>query len=372
MFIKKRFLTRRTRRPHRSIYRPRLRKGFKGFLGGRKFILVLLMISLFIATILFLYPPGAGLSFNSVYIKAAITEKIFPVDYLRLITNSLPGLGPADAIPDQGADLPLKPPLWRDYPRLILSNELAGLTIPGAAKVFVPSAAGESSGIFNDEAGGGKGFAFLAEEMTGYPGEKPIISEDSKPLLLIYHTHASESFLPVSGETFSADPDQTVVFFGAALAKMLRDDYCIPVLHHREVYDRPRRTAYQKAGPAVEKILQQNPQIEVVIDLHRDGAPHKITTASVAGQNAARTLFVIGTRHEDWSGNLRFALFLENLLQEKHPGFSRGILKNNYDYYNQHLHPRSLIVEIGGHENNKEELLGAIPCLAEVLADAFE
>jgi len=381
LFAKKRFPARRTRRASKLLQRSRFRKGFKGFLPGRGFLPVLLMISLIIAIILFTYPSGAGAFFNAAYIKTAIAEKIFCVDYLRLITNSLPGLQPVNAVPDKEAGLPTKPSLWKDYPRLILSNELTGLPVPEVAKVFVPAAAGDSTAIFSDTAAGGaEGLTFLVEKTAGGgslekplgPAGKPVSLADSKPLLLLYHTHASESFLPISGQAFSTSQEQTVVHFGAALAKTLREDYGIPLLHHQGVYDQPRRAAYQKAGPAVEKILQQNPQIEVVIDLHRDGAPHKITTANIAGQETARILFVIGTRHESWSGNLRFALFLENFMQEKYPGFSRGIHKNAYDCYNQHLHPRSLIVEIGGHENNKEELLRAVPHLAKALASVFE
>jgi stage II sporulation protein P len=391
LFTKKRFPARRTRRASKLLQRPRFRKGLKGFLPGPDFLPVLLMIGFIIALILFTYPSGAGAFLNAGYLKTAIVEKIFCVDYLRLLTNSLPGLRPADALPDKEAGLPAKQPPWRDYPRLILSNELAGLPLPGAARVFVPAAAGDSTAMFSDPAAGeAEGLAFLVEKTAGGAGPgagasaaegpfnpaakplSPLENPDSKPLLLLYHTHASESFLPISGQAFSASQEQTVVHFGAALAKTLREDYGIPLLHHQGVYDQPRRAAYQKAGPAVEKILQQNPQIEVVIDLHRDGAPRKITTTNVAGQDTARILFVIGTRHEGWSGNLRFALFLENFMQEKYPGFSRGIHKNAYDCYNQHLHPRSLIVEIGGHENNKGELLRAVPPLAKALASIFD
>jgi stage II sporulation protein P len=369
LFINKRILVRRSRR---SFYRHNLVR--KGSSSGRDFTPVLMIIGLIIAIIFFIYPLGAGAFLNFGNIKTIIAERVFCVDYLTLISNSLPGMGPANIVSDKEAGLPFKSPLWRDYPQMLLSNELAGLQVLEASKMFYPSAAGDDSGILGGEIflEGEEGVSFLAEKGTELSREKPFTFEGEKPLLLIYHTHASESFLPVSGKIYAADPDQTVVSLGAALTKMLQDDYGLPVLHHQEVFDRPRRYAYEKAGPAIEKILQQNPQIQVVLDLHRDGVSRKITTSNVAGQETARVLFVIGTRHEGWSSNLRFALFLENILQEKYPDFSRGILKNVYDCYNQHLHPRSLIVEIGGYENSEEELQRAIPYLAEVLASTFE
>jgi len=108
-----------------------------------------------------------------------------------------------------------------------------------------------------------------------------------------------------------------------------------------------------------------------VLDLHRDGVSRQITTANVGGKDTAKVLFVLGSQHEGWYNNLRFALFLEKVMREKYPGLSRDIRRHAF-VYNQDLHPRSLIVEIGGHENNREEVMRAVSLLAEVLAAAFQ
>ena len=194
--------------------------------------------------------------------------------------------------------------------------------------------------------------------------------EQQLPRLLIYHTHTTESFLPVSGKAFTTDLKQSVVILGDYLAEMLDSEYGIPVLHHREIFDIPRSNAYAQARPVITKILEENPQIEVVVDLHRDGISREITTFSLNGNDTARILFVVGTRHEAWNSNLRFALFLQNILDEKYPGLCRGTRRQSFTY-NQHVHPRSVLVEIGSHENKKEEVLRAVPYLAEVLAQAF-
>ncbi len=191
------------------------------------------------------------------------------------------------------------------------------------------------------------------------------------PRLLIYHTHTTESFLPVSGKAFTTDLTQSVVILGSYLAEILESEYGVPVLHHREIFDIPRSNAYAQARPAITKILEDNPQIEVVVDLHRDGISREITTFALNGNDTARILFVVGTRHEAWNSNLRFALFLQNILDEKYPGLCRGTRKQRFTY-NQHVHPRSVLVEIGSHENKKDEVLRAVPYLAEALAKAFD
>ena len=195
--------------------------------------------------------------------------------------------------------------------------------------------------------------------------------EEKQPLVLIYHTHTTESFVPFSGGAFSTNMEKTVVVLGNYLTEILQEKYGIPVLHYYEVFDIPRRSAYEKARPSVEKILAEYPGIEIVLDLHRDGVPRNITTTSINGQDTGRILFVLGSNHQGWNNNLRFALFLQDALEEVSPGLSRGIRKQPFTY-NQHLHQRSLIVEIGGHENSMEEVKRTIPYLAEALAAVME
>ncbi len=197
------------------------------------------------------------------------------------------------------------------------------------------------------------------------------LGKEEAPRVLIYHTHTTESFLPVSGKTFTSDLEHSVVFLGEYLAQILETEYGIPVLHHREIFDMPRRDeAYVQARPAVTAILEKNPQIEVVVDLHRDGISREISTLSFDGADTARILFVVETRHANWNNNLRFSLFLQNILDERYPGLCRGT-RQQLGTYNQHVHPRSVLVEIGGHHNNREEVLRTIPYLAEALAEAF-
>ena len=103
---------------------------------------------------------------------------------------------------------------------------------------------------------GGSLFTF---PVPGY-GEAPV---------LLYHTHASEAFTAGSGESASAG--RSIVTAGEELARLLEESYGLQVLRHRGVYDLPRRYAYTKSRPVIEKILADNSGIQVVIDLHRDG-----------------------------------------------------------------------------------------------------
>ncbi|MEW5921725.1 MAG: stage II sporulation protein P [Bacillota bacterium] len=311
----------------------------------------------------------------------------FRCGYLLLVEQQLPGMGARlEKIPfspdGAGGEAAFS---LRDFStRLLLGSELSGFRAAGTVKEI--SAKPEENVLPSPEHllvdFGNKG-----ENPSGSAAEQPPVSllagvgtvtsanrsfppVKEAPRVLIYHTHSSESFLPISGKAFSSDPQHSVIFLGERLAEILEKEYNIPVLHHRENFDIPRSEAYAQACPAITAILEQNPQIEVVVDLHRDGISREVTTTSIEGRNTARILFVVGTRHEGWNSNLRFSLFLQSILDQKYPGLCRGTRKQAFTY-NQHVHPRSILVEIGGHENNREEVLRAVPCLAEALAKAF-
>jgi stage II sporulation protein P len=267
-----------------------------------------------------------------------------------------------------------------DYSNLLLDSQLVGL----AALHSVPqeedpqeSDAEEAvsdefeNSLQNEQITPREVVSYLGETEPQNPREQPLQIKEKGPLILIYHTHATESFVPESGAAFTQNLNQTVVALGALLARILENEYGIPVLHHKGVYDLPRNYAYEKARPELERLLKENPQIQVVIDLHRDGVARRVTTASLNGLETGRLLFVLGTRHQGWNSNLRFYYFLQGFLEESYPGLSRGLLKNDF-VYNQHLHDRSLIVEVGGHENSMEEVKRSIPYLAKAIARVFD
>ena len=71
-----------------------------------------------------------------------------------------------------------------------------------------------------------------------------------------------------------------------------------------------RSRAYELAEPKIQKILEENPSIEVVIDLHRDalgdGDVTYKTMAELDGQVSSQLMMLVGTGegglyHPEWS-----------------------------------------------------------------------
>ncbi len=200
------------------------------------------------------------------------------------------------------------------------------------------------------------------------------------PKVLIYHTHSQEAFK----DSKKGKESDTIMGMGAYLSKLLNDTYGIPTMHHKGVYDlidgqMDRSKAYQLAEPEIQKILKDNPSIEVVIDLHRDGvgnSTHLIT--EINGKQTAQIMFFNGMSRSRKNGdisylknpyieeNLAFSLQMQLAATKMYPGFTRRIYLKSYRY-NMHLKPKTLLVEAGAQTNTVEEMRNAMELLAGTL-----
>lgn len=197
--------------------------------------------------------------------------------------------------------------------------------------------------------------------------------------ILIYHTHSQETFADSDN-----DPSTSIVGIGRYLTEILNNKYKIPTMHHEGVYDLingklDRSEAYEFAKPEVEQILAKNPNIEVVIDLHRDGVAdttHLVT--EINGKPTAQIMFFNGLSRTRVNGdlagmanpylqdNLAFSLQMKIAAETKYPGFARRNYLRGYKY-NMDLMPRMLLIEAGAQTNTVEEMRNAMEVLADLL-----
>ncbi len=197
------------------------------------------------------------------------------------------------------------------------------------------------------------------------------------PEILIYHTHSQEGF----ADSVPGDPGTSIVGVGEHLAEILRSRYGYQVLHHTGQYDvQTRDNAYSKALPEIQKILEENPTIQVVIDLHRDGLAEGAAklVMDLDGRPTARFMFFNGVSCGKKSGNidylhnpnleenLAFSFQLKKAAEEYYPGLTRKNYINAYRY-NMHLCGRTTLIELGAQNNTVEEAMNACDPIAHIL-----
>lgn len=198
-----------------------------------------------------------------------------------------------------------------------------------------------------------------------------------EPTVLIVHTHASEAYTPTNsseyvsdGEMLTMDDRYNVVSIGDAVQQILEAGG-IRVIHDRSHHEYPSYDgAYGSARSSIASILEENPGITMVLDIHRDAVDGSIltTNALVDGLPASQLMILVGTDwaggyHPDWQQNLSVGLKLAALLERENQGITRCV--NLYPQrLNMDMTPGSLLIEVGASGDTQEMALRAAGALA--------
>ena len=214
---------------------------------------------------------------------------------------------------------------------------------------------------------------FLAEDFSLSHG--PL-----EPQILIYHSHSQETF----SDSREGEEEDTIVGVGNYLTNLLREKYGYQVIHVKEAFDMmsgelDRSKAYDYACEYVENVLKENPSVEVLIDLHRDGIPeNRRLVTEINGKATAQVLFYNGLSYTNSQGavsylpnpyiqdNLAFSFQLEYQAALYYPEFYRGIYLAGLRY-NLHLRKRALLLEAGAQTNTVQEVKNAMEPFADIL-----
>ena len=203
-----------------------------------------------------------------------------------------------------------------------------------------------------------------------------IAANDGKVRVLIIHTHATESYSEADGLTYkdsgnsrTIDEQRNLLRVGQVVTDAL-NSRGIGTVQIRTMSDYPKYVgAYDRAEVTLKKYLDQYPDVEMIIDIHRDaaGAPLR-SLAKVNGFETAQLMFVCGSGFTDWKGHLGIALGIHDLMEQRYPGIMRNLILRS-SKYNQYLTPGSLLVEVGADGNTLTEAIYSARLLADGIVD---
>lgn len=204
----------------------------------------------------------------------------------------------------------------------------------------------------------------------------------NKNKVIIYHTHTCESYTPTeqywyegTGNYRTTDLNYSVVRVGEELKKQL-ESYGCEVIHDKTLHDYPAYSgSYSRSLKTVQNLIDENRDVDIVIDLHRDAIadPNYAPKIKIGNELASQLLFVIGTdkanpAHTSWGENLRFAVKTQLKANELYPGLFKPIILRN-STYNQNVAKSACIIEVGATGNTLEESLNSMKYLAKVLKE---
>lgn len=203
-------------------------------------------------------------------------------------------------------------------------------------------------------------------------GYLPNFTVDSldEPLVLIYHTHTTESYEPFVRENYDSsfnyrttDDTKNMIMVGNAIQAEL-EAQGVGVIHVTNIHDYPSYNgSYERSRASIVPVLEQYPSIKVVLDIHRDAISGEGFAyqpyIDINGREASQIMIISGCddgtlNMPNYMMNFHFACYLQQKLESDYPGFTRPILFD-YRHYNQDLTSGSLLIEVGSHGNTLEQ-----------------
>ena len=201
--------------------------------------------------------------------------------------------------------------------------------------------------------------------------------EVTEPIVYLYNTHQLEEYKQENQESYNVTPN--VMMLSYIIREKLNDKGIPTIVEENDVSAFLQTNNWNYASSyKVTKLLMEdaktkNPTLKYFIDLHRDSVSRNISTATINGKSYAKILFIIGLENPNYQENLTVTTTINNMLEEKYPGITRGIYKKEgkgvNGVYNQDFDKNTILFEVGGPENTIEEVLNTADAISTVLAE---
>jgi len=195
------------------------------------------------------------------------------------------------------------------------------------------------------------------------------------PLVIIYHTHSTESYMPYSDSNYhSEDEEGTVRDVGDILESELKKNG-INVVHDKTMHDRPSyNESYSRSLETIQSLIKKYPTAVYVIDLHRDAAVSSATEGKyieIDGEKVATFSMVVGKGNDNYTELYAYAKKVSEAAENLYDGFGGAIIEREYRY-NEYVSDRALLLEVGNNKNTIEEARLCAEYFAEVLTEVIK
>ncbi|PID14803.1 MULTISPECIES: stage II sporulation protein P [unclassified Sporosarcina] len=201
---------------------------------------------------------------------------------------------------------------------------------------------------------------------------------------LLYNTHSHEAFEPITlehdGKIAVSHQEVNIMGLSEKVKKQLEvngvgtDIIDVDVTAEMNKARIPYHKSYDVVRPYVQKALNDT-DYDIILDIHRDSLKADRTTATYEGEKFAQVVFVIGGDHANFKLNQELAERLMLEMEQIVPNITKKIVfKSGHGVdgkYNQDLHKRLMLVEIGGIGNDEAELNRTTAVLAKAVSQVL-
>ena len=199
----------------------------------------------------------------------------------------------------------------------------------------------------------------------------------NKPLIYLYNSHQKESYDMEYMEDYNVNPTVLMVsymmkerFDKMGLYTIVEDNDITKYLNENNM---KYYQSYEASRHYLLDVMKEYDSILLYIDVHRDSIDYKYSTVNIDNKNCVKIMFVVGKEHDNYLKNLENTNKLNDMIKEKYPSLTRGVLekegKNANGIYNQDLSPNIMLIEMGGNYNNIEEVLNTVDLITPIIGE---
>ena len=196
------------------------------------------------------------------------------------------------------------------------------------------------------------------------------------PVIYIYNSHQAEEYQGKGLEEYNIKPGVMMASYilqdkleKEGIYSLVLEDNLIDYMNLNNM---SHAKSYEASRTFVKEALKER-SYKLIIDLHRDSVSKDKVTTIINNKPCARIIFVNGLDYETSEDNLELANKLNNMIKEKYPTLTRGVLTKGGNgvngVYNQDLNPNLLILEIGSQYSEVDEVLNTLELLAPIIAE---
>ena len=217
------------------------------------------------------------------------------------------------------------------------------------------------------------------QKVSSENNENKVIAEglSDDVFVYIYSSHQKESYSMQYMEDYNVEAD--VLLASHIMQERLNEIGVNTVVLEEDItkYLDDNSLDYSYSYVASRYYLKQDmnkyKNIKLFIDLHRDAAKKEVTTTNIDNKNYAKVMFVIGREYDTYTENLCVANKINDNITKLYPSLSRGILekegKGVNGVYNQDLDSNIILLELGGNNNNLDEVINTIELIVPILGE---
>ena len=215
-----------------------------------------------------------------------------------------------------------------------------------------------------------------------YKNDIRLTKED--PTMLIYHSHAGETYSdsPEGNYHSQNNRDKSVLEVGTLLTEQLSQKGW-GVAHSTKYHDYPDFTkSYASSLETVKSMLNNHKNINIAIDLHRDGRDlntdadiqkeHERMSTTYKGEKVAKFFFVVGMKNPNLQEVKSLAEDITKFAKSKYPELVLPVVEHKYGKFNQYMTENHMLIEIGSNGTSSEEAKASVKYIAEILDEYFK